>query len=90
MKVTYRYYRPPKTWGMKWPKKGPPKRGMSRYIRSCPNFRPLERGGITICILEIDGKTYKGVAKCSFSDQFNYKIGRDIATGRALREAMIR
>lgn len=40
---------------------------------------------ITICYLHDDntGITTRGIALCSRKNEFNYKIGRDIALGRA-------
>lgn len=37
----------------------------------------------TIAIIDDEGKYFVGAASCSKEDQFDRKIGRDIATGRA-------
>lgn len=45
-------------------------------------------GGRTHCKLTLpDGTEIFGVAECSGRDQYNKKIGRDIALGRALKNA---
>lgn len=50
------------------------------------NFDP--RGGSTAAyIYDKDGKLLaEGFSFCSDEDNFNYKLGRDIAIGRALKE----
>lgn len=52
------------------------------------NIRPLERGGKTLCeMVDEDGKVIvSGVSVCSFSDHFNYRMGRRIAFGRAMSD----
>lgn len=56
------------------------------------NFRPHERGGCTVCqiVVNDDGteRTFEGRAYCSFSDNFCYRVGRIIATGRAVHAAL--
>ena len=45
------------------------------------------RGGMTICYIYEDKTLIStGRSKCSYADNFNYKIGRDIAVGRAEKE----
>jgi len=43
------------------------------------------KGGAVTCVIEDNGKRVIATAYCSFSDNFNYKRGRDIALGRALK-----
>lgn len=46
---------------------------------------PAVRGGMTRCILvDEDGSEYVGTATCSLHDNFCYRIGREIAYGRAM------
>ena len=42
-------------------------------------------GTATICLLENGGLVHRGIAFCSPLDQFNKKLGRNIALGRALK-----
>lgn len=85
MKIYYRHYRYPRELKDVLPSSGngpaPP-----RYFRSAPPFKPLERGGKTVCIIldEETGVETVGVSHCSLSDQFNYERGRRIAHGRAV------
>lgn len=52
-----------------------------RYSRKTKG--PIEaKGGYTE--VEIDGK--RAIARCSYSDTFNYKMGVQIAAGRALSQ----
>lgn len=44
-----------------------------------------KRTGHTICVLIKDGKIFHGTALCSDTDQFSRKVGRELATERALR-----
>ena len=45
---------------------------------------PAVRGGMTICTIEEDGRVLgQGVSICSFLDNFCYRLGREIAHGRA-------
>lgn len=56
-----------------------------RYRRSTPPGRPLERGGVTRVNLTLaDGQVFQGVAVCSLKDGFSYRMGRQIAVGRAV------
>lgn len=45
----------------------------------------MSQGGMTACTITVNGEDFVGEAVCSFSDNFNYKIGRAIAHGRALK-----
>ena len=62
----------------------------SAYHRSGKDksdWQPHGRGGITYCQLVEDGEVVaQGVAYCSPKDNFCYRVGRDIARGRAERE----
>ena len=53
------------------------------------NIKPYERGGMTQCNLIDEGGSVVGVgiAVCSWADNFNYRIGRAIAVGRAAASA---
>jgi len=57
------------------------------YQRGNGRFKPDEHGGMTHCaIIGRDGVILaEGRAVCSQRDAFNYRIGRDIARGRALK-----
>ena len=61
--------------------------GLDRYHRGRSDWQPAERGGCTFCtIADEDGITLViGAAKCSRKDAFCYRIGRQIAKGRALK-----
>jgi hypothetical protein len=54
------------------------------YFKDEDNISPV--GGSVICIIDVDGIDYVGISWCSLSDTFNYKIGRSIAYGRALKK----
>lgn len=55
------------------------------------SWTPRERGGMTICyIYQDDDLVGMGMAHCSLKDQFVYRIGRDIAKGRALKTKRLR
>jgi len=90
----------PDLLGIIYPKRGKPTRKeVVRYRRSegwvddiAKNPRkpkPLERGGMTVCkIMDEKGTVLStGEARCSFSDNFNYAMGRLIASGRAMAAA---
>lgn len=71
------------------PKKGEVDYRLKRYLRSKDNsFTPSPYGGQTSVEL-VDGDTgvtlAVGHAHCSRKDQFNYKTGRKIAFGRAMK-----
>jgi hypothetical protein len=50
------------------------------------NYQPHSKGGKTIAnVYDPDGNRIgTGVAYCNHRDNFNYKIGREIAVGRAM------
>jgi hypothetical protein len=93
----FSHYRVPKYPGFVYPKRGKPsKYDVSPYSRSAgwistdifeeDNIKPLERGGMTFCeIVDDEGIVIaNGISRCSFSDNFNYRMGRNIAGGRAM------
>ena len=54
-----------------------------------PMVSPSPKGGRTVCLIKEGRRGYErtvaiGEAYCSFSDNFSYKRGRDIAYGRAM------
>jgi len=93
MKVTYDYFRVPVNIGTTGvfviKKKGRPLY-LNRYYRSKPNFKPASKGGAVICRIfkseTAKNQIAEGLAECSMSDNFNYKLGRAIALGRAKSE----
>ena len=56
-----------------------------RYHRGESDWTPFERGGLTICEIRDDAGNIiaTGEAECSLKDAFCYRIGRQIAEGRA-------
>lgn len=88
MKIYYEHFRV-----MVWQKPSANKRKGRPYLSMLERFRrgrtkwlPYERGGHTVCTIRDDEDNKilgVGAATCSMSDNFNYKIGRDIARGRA-------
>lgn len=67
----------------------PPLHKMKRYEQHEPwSSPPHSRGGAVSCTLLKDGEVFAtGVSICSMADNFNYRVGREIAYGRALAEA---
>ena len=75
------------------PKGKPPLIILSAYNRKRGKFinpyereycKPASRGGMTECVIyDESGNRYEGTAYCSLSDNFNYKVGREIAFQRA-------
>jgi len=52
-----------------------------------PALKPLSKGGFTICTIKLDGELVTShLARCSHLDNYNRKMGRDIAFGRAVAE----
>jgi hypothetical protein len=90
MKFVYRHYRiPAQEWAViarRTGGRGKPPR-CRRYIKGHTAWLPATRGGQTICMIldENDNLVVEGEAACSLSDNFNYRIGREISTGRALK-----
>lgn len=57
------------------------------YTRGKTKWRPSCNGGKTEChIVLSNGVELVGIAECSLKDNFVYKIGRDIAYGRAMKQ----
>ena len=56
-------------------------------IRKRPGAYPNPRGGATIVVLDLPERRIIGTAVCSENDNYCRKTGRDIALGRALRQA---
>ena len=57
------------------------------YTRAYTDVDVYERGGITYCQLVEDGEVVaQGVAYCGLKDNFCYRVGRDIARGRAEKQ----
>lgn len=55
-----------------------------RYKRNFKTFVPSGNGGVTACRLVLDtGEEIVGIAHCNPTDNFNYRLGRRIALGRA-------
>lgn len=72
----------------------PPEKYLLRYCRNEKDensrFSPYPKGGATRVILVLDdGTEVKGFALCSMADNFSYKIGRNIALGRANRQLVV-
>lgn len=89
VRVTYDYYRVPEhimnpsTTLIKPQHKGQPQHAM-RYKKSNPSFKPYPKGGGVVCKLWMgDVLVGQGLAVCSMSDNFCYKVGRNIAYTRA-------
>ena len=86
--VSFEYYRVISTCRKV---KGRPKaEDMHRYR---PNTHPWpapphSKGGMVVCCLWKDGEVFaEGYSLCSMADNFNYRVGREIAYGRALAKA---
>lgn len=58
-----------------------------RYHRGRSSWKPTERGGATFCfVYDENGEICAhGLAECSVKDAFCYRLGREIARGRALK-----
>ena len=83
MKIRYKHYRIDKKTGTLKPYTRPHRQADGTRVER--PFEPAERGGVTECEISIDCYTVVTKAVCSLKDAFNYKIGRDIARGRALK-----
>lgn len=76
--VVYRHYRVDRETGQ-----------VKRYQRGLPvdeRWDPSECGGYTFCALLVEGKV-AGVGIHHHEENFCYRIGREAAHGRALRDA---
>ena len=57
------------------------------YKRRSKEFEVMPYGGVTECHLVLeDNSEIVGISECSMQDNFNYKIGRQIAFGRAVKK----
>lgn len=60
---------------------------MQYYNRRKSVWQPSTKGGKTECHLVLeDDSEIVAVAECSLQNNFNYKIGRQIAFGRAVKK----
>lgn len=92
MKITYRHYRflkyptlPLRPWDAE---EFTGRHGVAyHYQRGVTKWEPLPRGGYTICTVYDDAeiKLLIGIAECSPLDSFCYRIGREIAKGRLIK-----
>ena len=92
-RIRFQYFRIPSRYDL--PNKGKPalcrlslyERGKGFKIIN-KTFPPTSKGGAVFCdILDKGGSLLaQGVADCSYADNFNYKIGREIALGRAKKQ----
>ena len=91
--IRFEYFRIPEVFDT--PKKGTPtSRDLIRYFRGdgfeepyVKDVSPLSKGGRVYCSIgEETGIGAFGISNCSFSDNFCYKIGREIALGRAKKQ----
>lgn len=84
-KITVMHYRVPlDIWNLlERPKKGKlASRLAIRYMRQAPSFVPAPVGGVTVASIRGLNAVSKGIAMCSFSDNYCYKEGRRIAIER--------
>jgi hypothetical protein len=65
---------------------------LKRYHRGRTDWKPTERGGMTTCrIVDNDGRVVgMGAVYCSMADNFCYRLGREIAWGRAEKNMRLR
>ena len=57
------------------------------YKRRSKEFKVYPYGGVTECHLVLeDNSEIVAIAECSMQDNFNYKIGRQISLGRAMKK----
>ena len=47
---------------------------------------PLPRGGMTVCLLEVDGKLVVGSTICSIKDNYQKRVGRNVSEAAARGE----
>ena len=89
----FEYFRVPE--GFDIPKKGKPaSRDLIKYFRGegfdepyVKEALPSSKGGQVCCSIgDETGTAAYGVANCSYADNFCYKIGREIALGRAKKQ----
>lgn len=96
LRVTYDYFRVPesvmhsKTTIIKPRYKGKPEHAMP-YRKSKPPFKPYPKGGAVVCKLWAENTLVGvGISECSMSDNFCYKVGRNIAYTRAKHHMLTR
>ncbi len=87
MKIYYNYYRVPEDFKRR---KGRPAI-LVPFKRGQETWTPASRGGAVDCAIHDDNNRIvaQGKSTCSMADNFNYRIGRDIARGRAEKEAAV-
>lgn len=94
-KVHFEYRRIPMTWEFDVPCKGrPASKHLFPYVRGDGflnnndiKIPPLSKGGKVVCTITAkDEEQYIGEAYCSCSENFCYKMGRDISLGRAKKQ----
>lgn len=57
------------------------------YTRGEMKWQPTCKGGLTECHLILtNSQDIVGIAECSLKDNFNYRLGRAIAYGRAMKK----
>lgn len=88
MKMSFEYYRVPTT--IRVPRKGQPSSRLLYRYRRGEGFteitnEPRSKGGLTLCTITCGDQAITAVAACSHSDNFCYKLGRDISLGRAMK-----
>lgn len=86
VRLTYEHYRVPTIIIPPWlqVKGKPADETLYHYRQGTDLWTPYPRGGKTICYIKLrDGRIVKGEARCSYSDSFSYKTGRDLARKRA-------
>ena len=88
MITRYKHYRISNLFESEAPRKGRPGSNIlcRYYTRGHNTIVPLPRGGKTICEIfnQKNALIASGEAHCSMRDNFNYRIGRRIAQGRAM------
>ena len=94
MRISFRHYRVPMNRAKE---SGQPdvsdlflyRRGEGRFVDNNYKWtKPAVRGGATRCTIYLDEYTViRGVAFCSYSDNFCYKTGRRVAFARAFRDS---
>ena len=94
-RIEFEYFRIPEFFGV--PEKGKPQsRDLVKYVRgegfrigSFKNVRPSSKGGqVCCCIGDETGTMGYGIADCSYADNFCYRVGIQIALGRAKKDCM--
>ena len=64
-------------------------RGHNKEGEKLSNWMPDERGGKTVCFILSENRKdilAYGYADCSLKDAFNYRLGRQISYGRAMKD----